>query len=85
MREWLNGLVAARIVDYDPATAVGKTASVYMTIPARGDGRGKIQVTVSGRLKTMDAISSGESIDAFKSVIVVSVRDDGIFVVKPDV
>ena len=71
-------------VEYDLNTAVGHTASVYMSIPERGEGRGKIKVTVSGRLKMMDAISSGPSISEFKSVKVLSVRDDGTFVVEPD-
>ena len=74
-----------RTVDYDLNTAVGKSASVYMSIPERGDGRGKIKVTVSGRLKMMDAISNGPAIGEFKSVRVVSVRDDGTFVVEPDI
>lgn len=73
-----------RVVDYDPATAVGHTASVYMTIPEKGEGPGQIKVSVSGRLKMMDAISTGPRIPEFKSVRVVSVRDDGVFVVEPD-
>jgi hypothetical protein len=72
-----------RVVEYDPATAVGHTANVYMAIPAKGEGRGKIQVAVSGRLKTMDAVSTGAKIGAFTSVTVLSVRDDGTFVVEP--
>ncbi len=72
-----------REVTYDVQTAVGHTASVYMSIPARGEGMGKIAVTVSGRRKTMDAISAGPPIKEFKSVTVVSVRDDGIFIVEP--
>jgi len=73
-----------QVVEYDLATAVGHTASVYMSIPARGEGRGKIKVTVSGRLKMMDAISTGPSIPEFKSVKVVAVRDDGAFEVEPE-
>jgi len=71
-------------VSYDLNTAVGHTASVYMSIPERGEGRGQIKVTVSGRLKTIDAISTGPPIPEFKSVKVVSVRDDGTYVVEPD-
>ena len=48
-------------VEYDLETAVGHTASVYMSIPERGAGRGKIQVTVSGRMKTIDAISTADA------------------------
>ncbi len=72
-----------RTVEYDPQTAVGRTANVYMSIPEKGDGRGKIQVSVSGRLKTMDAISAGPKISEFTSVTVLSVRDDGTFIVEP--
>lgn len=72
-----------RSVDYDTATAVGRTATAYMSIPMKGEGRGKIQVSVSGRLKTMDAISIGPRIPEFSSVKVIAVRDDGTFVVEP--
>lgn len=72
-----------QVVEYDVKTAIGKTASVYMTIPERGKGAGQIKVTVSGRLKMMDAISSGPRIPEFQSVKVLSVGDDGTFVVEP--
>jgi hypothetical protein len=72
-----------RVVEYDVKTAVGRTATVYMTIPERGQGRGQIKVTVSGRLKMMDAISSGPRIPEFHTVKVQSVGDDGTFVVEP--
>jgi len=69
-------------VEYDLNTAVGHTATVYMSIPERGQGRGQIKVTVSGRLKTLDAISEGPKISEFQSVKVLSVRDDGTFIVE---
>jgi hypothetical protein len=72
-------------VEYDLETAVGHTASVYMSIPERGEGRGQIKVTVSGRMKMMDAISNGPPIPEFRSVKVLEVRDDGTFVVEPEV
>lgn len=71
-------------VEYDLETAVGHIASVYMSIPQRGNGRGQIKVNVSGRLKMMDAISNGPAIEQFKSVKVLSVRDDGTFIVEPE-
>ena len=72
-----------RTVDYDLTTAIGKTASVYMSIPEKGTGSGKIQVAVSGRQKTIAAVSAGPAIKEFMSVKVVSVRDDGTFIVEP--
>ena len=72
-----------RTIDYDLTTAVGKTARVYMTIPKHGDGRGQIEVDVSGRRKVLEATSTGEKISEFTSVRVVEVRDDQTLVVEP--
>ena len=73
----------SRSVEYDLSTAVGRVANVYMTVPAKGEGKGQIQVSVSGRLKTLDAVSSGPKISQFSSAKVIDVRDDGTFVVEP--
>ena len=71
-----------RTIEYDLKTAVGKTARVYMTIPKQGAGRGQVEVDVSGRRKTLEAISTGEKLDQFSSVTVVEVRDDQTLVVE---
>ena len=67
---------------YDTATAIGTTAKVYLTIPAKGEGQGQVEVTVSGRRKVMQAITEGDSISAFSAVKVVGVRDDDVFIVE---
>lgn len=69
-------------VDYDLQTAVGRTARVYMSIPEKGGGTGRVEVDVSGRRKVLEAISTGERFGEFSSVRVVSVRDDGTLVVE---
>ena len=62
-------------IDYDASTAVGRTGRVYMTIPANGHGRGKVQVSVSGRLKTMPAASKWRRASAhFADIKVVDVH-----------
>jgi len=71
-----------RTIEYDLKTAVGRTAGVYMTIPKQGAGRGQVEVDVSGRRKTLEAISTGEKLDQFSSVTVVEVRDDQTLVVE---
>ncbi|NNL66916.1 MAG: hypothetical protein HKP30_11775, partial [Myxococcales bacterium] len=38
-------------ITYDVGTAVGTTARVYARIPAKGEGAGQVEVTVSGRRK----------------------------------
>lgn len=70
-------------VTYDLKDAVGRTGTVYLTIPARGEGTGQITITVSGRSMTMTAVSNDSKIDAFKAIVVEEVRDDDVFVVKP--
>ncbi len=70
-------------VTYDLETAVGKSARVYMTVPPKGEGQGKVQVSVSGRLKTMDAVSAGPPLAAHADVRVVGVRDDDTLIVNP--
>ena len=65
---------------YNAKTVLGQTGRVYLTVPAKGAGRGQVEVVVSGRLKVMDAVSAGDEIPAFAPVTVASVRDDGVFV-----
>ncbi len=72
-----------RQIGYDVSTALGKTGRVYMTVPARGKGQGKVEVTVSGRRKTLPAISGGREIAAFTDVRILEVRDDDTLVVEP--
>ena len=83
-----SGLMAVarklnQTIEYDLNTALGKTARVYMTIPPKGEGRGQIEVSVSGRRKIIDAISSGDKISEFQTVKVIEIRDDGAMVVQP--
>jgi hypothetical protein len=72
-----------RDVEYDLGTAVGRTARVYLTIPARGVGHGQVEVSVSGRKKVLRAQSTSSEIAAFQDVRVVEVRDDGTLIVEP--
>jgi hypothetical protein len=71
-----------RDVTYDLETAVGRTARVYMAVPAKDTGQGQVQVSVSGRLMTVSAVSVGPPLAAFASVKVVGVRDDDTLVVE---
>ena len=72
-----------REIDYDVETAVGRTARVYLKIPAKGEGHGEVQVTVSGRQKILRAISNGPQLEAFTDVRIVEARGDETMVVEP--
>ncbi len=67
----------------DMGTAVGTIGKAYMTVPAKGEGLGQVEVVVSGKRQIFDAASAGARIESFQSVRVVSVRDDRSLVVEP--
>lgn len=70
-------------VNYEMDDATGKIGTVYMTIPEKGAGTGQVRVTISGRQMTVDAVSSGEKLEAFTAVRVDEVRGDNVLVVSP--
>lgn len=70
-------------VKYEMDDATGKVGTVYMTIPEKGNGTGQVRVTISGRQMTVDAVSSGEKLEAFSSVRIDEVRGDKVLVVSP--
>lgn len=70
-------------VSYEMDDATGKVGTVYMTIPEKGSGTGQVRVTISGRQMTVDAVSTGEKLDAFTAVRVDEVRGDNVLVVSP--
>ena len=70
-------------ISYDLGTAVGRTARVYLTIPEKGQGKGQVEVTVSGRRKVVNAVSAGPRLEAFTDVKIVDARDDDTLVAGP--
>lgn len=68
---------------YDYSTAIGKTARVVVAIPLRGRGKGRIEVGIAGRLRIVDAVSIDPPIAERATVTVVSIADDGTFIVEP--
>lgn len=63
--------------------AVGKSGKVYLTIPPKGKGQGKINILLQERLCELDAVNEGDSFLATgESVIVLSVADAQTVVVR---
>jgi len=63
--------------------AIGKLGEVYLTIPAKRGGMGKVQLTVQESLRTLDAITDDAEAIATSSIIqVIEVIDDQILLVK---
>lgn len=55
---------------------LGKTASVYLRIPAEGRGKGKIQVSINGSVHEIDAVTDEDEIPTGRNVRIVEVIDN---------
>lgn len=68
----------------DIGNAVGKVAQVYLPIPERGKGAGKVHITIQEQYCEFGAITTAEEkIPTGSYVRVVSVGEAGILVVEP--
>jgi uncharacterized membrane protein len=64
------------------AEAVGKSGEVYLSIPARRDNFGKIQIMVGGMLRTLDAVTDDEeAIPTGRHARVASILDNNLLLV----
>ena len=63
--------------------AIGEVGEVYISIPAKKKGSGKVQITVQGGLKTIDAVTEeAEDIKTGIFVEVVEIQAGDILVVR---
>lgn len=63
--------------------AIGETATVYLTIPPKNDGTGKVTMRLQGRFGEFDAINAGDTpLPTGMQVLVTDVRSDTL-VVEP--
>lgn len=60
---------------------IGKTATVYVSIPERRSGRGKITIVAQGSFSEFDAVTEGERIPTDSTVKILSFEDE-VFVVE---
>ncbi|MCF6364617.1 MAG: NfeD family protein [Bacteroidales bacterium] len=61
--------------------AIGKEGEVYLTIPAKKNGNGKIQIIIQGGYKTLDAITEDiEDIEIGTFIEVVDIVNDTLIV-----
>ncbi|MEZ5976327.1 MAG: hypothetical protein R3F17_04350 [Planctomycetota bacterium] len=67
----------------DPAGAVGRTALVYLRVPAVHEGPGKITVELQGRTHEFSAVTSGAAIPTGAEVRIVRQVAETTFEVEP--
>ncbi|MBZ0274048.1 hypothetical protein K8I61_18565 [bacterium] len=67
--------------NYSIENALLKPGTVYLRIPARRAGRGKVNVTFQGAAREIEAVTDGEEIPTGASIEVVQVLEDGAVLV----
>ncbi len=68
---YISGFTHSGTLDYN--NAVGETGDVYLTIPAKKSGMGKVQITVQGHLRTLNAMT--EDIEDIKTGAIIEVDE----------
>jgi hypothetical protein len=86
---WLLMLMLKGIYDLqnsgniDIRQTIGSEGTVYVNVPARDAGRGRVRVIVSKRARIYDAVSEGDEIQSSTRVKVTGVNDDNSLNVRP--
>jgi hypothetical protein len=71
LMQWLYGLRTEGTVRI--GCAVGKTGTVYVPVPARNSGTGKIQINLQNRTMEYEALTPGDKLPTGARVIVTEV------------
>ena len=86
LRDQMNEFLARIQSDgtLDVRNALGERGSVYLTVPACGQGTGKVNVTVQEQLREFEAVTEERSpIPTGSEIVVVGLTEDGTLVVSP--
>lgn len=67
----------------DLANAIGCTGSVYLRVPAAGNGQGRVMLQVQGRTVECRATTRGDEIPTGSTIRVVDRTDADVLVVEP--
>lgn len=63
--------------------ALDQPGEVYLSIPEKESGRGKVTLMVDGRIREMDAVTAGEAIKTGTPVKVIDILEDNVLKVEP--
>ncbi len=65
------------------SNTLNKTAEVYLTIPERKSGKGKIMISVNGSFHELEAMTEHDKIQSGSTVKVVKIENQNILIVEP--
>ena len=68
----------------EPDKLIGKRATVYVSIPEKRAGRGKITLTAQGKFMELDAMTDGTRLGVDEEVTICSYTDDFAIVKRAD-
>lgn len=63
--------------------ALDKPGEVYLTIPANGNGKGKVHLLVEGRVRELDAVTQGDVLTTGMKIKVIEIMDGNVLKVEP--
>lgn len=64
------------------SSTIGKTAEVYLSIPATRSGFGKVLITLNGSTRELEAMTNSERIDSHSIVKIVNIENNNILIVE---
>lgn len=62
----------------NPADAIGCSANVYLTVPAKGEGQGKVTLALQGRSVELRAVTEGDAIPTGTPVTITNILSPGV-------
>lgn len=67
---------------FDIRKTLNKSADVYLTIPEKRGGKGKIMISVNGSVHELEAMTDGERLPSNTSVKIIKIEDNNILIVE---
>jgi len=85
---WLLGLMMKIMRDFESSgnisirTTIGRSGVVYITVPAKGSGRGQVKVTLdNNRQRIFNAVTEGEELTTTTAVTITKANDNNTITV----
>jgi hypothetical protein len=66
----------------DVGKAIGLIGRVYLTVPEKRSGQGKVEVIIGETKVIMSAVTDGEKIDSFKEVKIIGLENGELLIVE---
>lgn len=68
--------------NFQPEKLVGKRATVYVSVPEKRSGRGKITMNAQGKFMELDAITDGERLSVDDAVEIIATENECMVVAR---